>query len=276
MKIVVSRQELLAAALFVSNDESRHVLNGVSIEILEGNEKPLIVATDGRRLVVLESLAEQKEELTDKGRTYFDENHAILLRADFLKIITQLSKAAGGKLMPWICFENKKFSDRLEVSIVGAPVFLAIDKGAFIEGTYPNWRASVPAKNLLREPINEIGLNAEYVGDFGKAAKILEATSPAIQMNLVGKEGAIELKLSGLPAFYGLLMQCKLQDEVEYQPEFLDIVRDLPARPESQAEEPEEDLSAAEAIEEGDGLTKVSDALQIAERSETEGEEVPA
>lgn len=271
MKIVVSRQELLAAALFVSNDESRHVLNGVSIEVRPGMEKPLIVATDGRRLAVIESLAQQNEEsLNAKG--VFTENHSLLLRADFLKIITLLSNKAGGKLYPWILLENKKFSDRLEVSIIGAPVFLAIDKGAFIEGTYPKWRDVLPARELVREPINEIALNAEYVGDFSKAAKILEATSPAVQMNLVGKEGAIEVKLSGLPAFYGLIMQCKLQDEVEYQPEFLAIVRDLPVK----TEEPEEEddvETEAETIESGDGLTKVSDALQIAEQSESSDED---
>lgn len=33
MKIIITRQELKAALLFASNDESRFVLNGVLIEV---------------------------------------------------------------------------------------------------------------------------------------------------------------------------------------------------------------------------------------------------
>ncbi len=256
MKIVVSRQELLAAALFVSNDESRHVLNGVSIEMVEGHEKPLIVATDGRRLITIESLAEQRGLMED-GFTCFMSDHQMLLRADFLKIITQLSKAAGGKLMPWIMLENNPGSPRLVASIVGAPVFLAIDTGAFIEGTYPAWRRTLPAKDMVREAnTRELGLNAEYIGDFAKAAKILEASSPAVQMDIVGREGAVQVQLSGLRNFYGLIMQCKLQDEVEYQPEFLEIVRDLPAPSTQQEEETEDDSGDEEEELDADAAEK--------------------
>lgn len=230
MKIIVSRQELQAAALFVSNDESRFILNGVCIEA-KPNKAPVIVATDGRRMVAIESKAEQAEE--------FHVEHSLLLRTDFLKVIVAFSKARGAKLFPWIALDNNPGSKRLEVSIVGVAAGCWVDQGALIEGEFPNWRKSVPAKSARREPVNEVGLNAEMIGDFAKAAKFMEASSPTVQMHMAGKEGAVEVKLAGLPEVYGLIMSSKL-DEVEYQPEFLEIFKACPPKTEEE-ESPDED-----------------------------------
>lgn len=232
MKIIVSRNELLAAALFASNDESRFVLNGVCIEVRPENPKPVTVATDGRRLVAIETMADQQQT--------FDEEHSLLLRADFLKVITALSKACGAKLFPWLCIENNRGSKRVVVSIVGKPVFLEVEEGALIEGVYPDWRKVLLAKKAKRDPISEIGLNAEFIGDFAKAAKLLEAPSPLVQMNLVGKEAQVEVKI-GASNFYGLVKQCQLND-VEYQPEFLAIVKDLP-KPQAETETEEKEAA---------------------------------
>lgn len=238
MKIIVSRQELQAALLFASTDETRYVITGVNVEVKSG-AKPLLVATDGRRLVAIETVAEQAAE------ELFDHEHALLLRPDFVKPIVALSKAFGGKLYPWICFESDPGSKRVHVSLVGGHVFLEAEQDALIEGEFPNWRAAVPAKNRKREPITDIGLNAEYVGDFAKAAKALGAESPLIQMNLVGKEAQVEVKLMGLPNFYGLVMQCGLQNGVEYQPEFLKIVEQFAEETPDAEPEPEPDPQEA-------------------------------
>lgn len=233
MKIIIARQELAAAMLFASTDDTRYVLTGIQVIVSERRDKPVVVATDGRRLTVIETIAEQEDT--------FDKLHDFILRPDFVKPIVALSKAFGGKLFPWIRIETKPGSKRIALGLVGNDhLHLEIDEGALIEGVYPDWQKVMPSKRAERQPISELGINSEFVGDFAKAAKLLEARTPVIQMNLVGKESQVEVKLAGLPNFYGLVMQCKLDDSVEYQPEFTQIVKDLP-KPEQTPEDDTED-----------------------------------
>jgi len=212
--------------LFASTDESRYVLNGVCL--CAQAERPILITTDGRRLAVIETTAEQPKDYTGN-------DEQIILRGEFIRAISALSKAIGGKLFPWIEIANTPGSQRVQVSIVGGSCFVESETSALIEGDYPNWKTCIPSKRAIRQPVSEIGLNAECVGDYAKAAKILECETPIVQMALVGKDSAIEVKLIGRPNFYGLVMQCKLQDGTEYQPEFLGIVKDMP-KTEPQAE----------------------------------------
>lgn len=230
MKLTFSRQELLAAIMFASNDESRYVLNGVCLKY-RPDQKPIAIATDGRRLTVIESIHDQEAD------SVFQEAQ-IIVRSDFIKPICALNKAIGGKLFPLITFENKPGSKRLMIHMAGGKFYLEAEDGALVEGDFPNWLAVIPPKNQKRQPISEVGMNAELVGDYAKAVKVLEANSSIVQMNLVGKEQQIEIRIPSAPNFYGLLMQCKLQEGVDYQPEFLGIVKDLP-KPEEKTEEPE-------------------------------------
>jgi hypothetical protein len=221
MKITVSRQELSAALLFASTDESRYVLNGVLIECrTAGVSKPTLVATDGRRLAVIETIADQD----------FDEreDRSLLLKADFIKPLCSLSKSLGGKNNPWIQFSNKAGSNQVRAVFVGSNCVVDVEDGALIEGQFPNWRQILPAKNSVRRPINDLGINSEMVGDFAKAAKIMESETPIIQMNLIGKEAAIEVRLCSLPSFYGLIMPCKADESIDYQPEFLQVSKLFP------------------------------------------------
>lgn len=265
MKIVVSRRELLAALLFASTDETRYVLNGVLLEWHPEKDRPVIVTTDGRRLAVIESEAHQEDVCEDA--------HSMLLRADFVKPICSLSRAFGGKNFPWIVFENKPGSKRVGVRFVesGSRCVLEVEENGLIEGAYPDWRKVLP-KRGKGEAINELGLNSDYVGDFARAAKFMEASSPLIQMNLVGKEGAVEVRIPAVPNFYGLVMQCKLNEDTEYQPEFLHIVKDFPS------EKPKEDEGTTVTISTNGELgVKLSakDFAKAAQRLRTASEETP-
>ena len=226
MNAIVTRQELLTALLFASQDESRYVLNGVCI--IGANpgrqNQPIIVSTDGKRLAVIETTAVQEGLAAEPGE--------IVLRAEFIKAVAALSKAIGGKLYPWIKIERKAGSERVFVSLVGANCILESESGALIEQAYPNWRGVIPPKRAVRQPCSEIGLNAELVGDYAKAAKTLECETPIVQMSLVGKESAIEVKLIGRPTFYSIVMQTRLEEGTEYQPEFLGITKDFPKQEE--------------------------------------------
>ena len=221
MKAVISRFEILAALIFASEDDARFVLNSVCLT-LKRNSQPVLVATDGRRLAVIKSQALQEEAITAA--------HTIILRADFLKAICALSKTLGGKIFPWIIFENKPGSKVVSVEFMGAKCSLVSEENALVEGEYPDWRACLPGKSE-REAITDIGLNAAMIGDFAKAARLLDCGNPVIQMNLVGKEKQVEVKIPGVPHFYGLVMQCKLDPDTDYQPEFLAIVENLPEPP---------------------------------------------
>lgn len=230
MKLTVTRQELAAALLFASTDESRFVLNGVLIECRDSAiAKPTLVATDGRRLAVIETIADQ-----DEGER---EDRSLLFKAEFLKPLVALSKALGGKNNPWIRIENRAGSKQVQIEFVGSSCLVTVEDGALIEGEFPEWRQIVPSKKAEREPIHNLGINAESIGDFAKAAKLMESENPIIQMHLVGKEKAIEVRICSLPTFYGIIMPCKPDESMEYQPEFLQVSKIFPVPPPEAPEE---------------------------------------
>ena len=238
MKATFTRQELLAALLFASTDESRFVLNGLCVTYRPGR-KPIVTSTDGRRLCVIESAAEQ---VTGQGS---GNERQIILSAAFVKPICALNKVldgSKGKIFPLITFENKPGSIRLFAAILRDEVHLEAESGAIIEGNYPDWKQVVPPKRAERQPVSQLGMNAEYVGDFAKAAKIFERDMPQVQMSLVGKDSAIEIAIPGVPNFYGLFMPVRADDNTEFQPEFLGIVEGLPKpQPEPEPEKDEDE-----------------------------------
>ena len=236
MIITLSRNELAAACLFASKDESRYIITGVAVQVAAGTV-PLLVATDGKRLCAIATVAEQRQG--------FGESFTLILRPDWAKALVAMSKALGGKLMAWIAFDIQPGAKPMTVEFVGTNASLAVadSAAALIAGEYPNWRKVMPAKKAARAAITDMALNAEYIGDFAKAAKLMGSDTAQVQMNLVGKEQQVEVALARLPNFYGLVMQCRLDDNTEYQPEFTQIVEQLPPPP---AETDPEDVTVEE------------------------------
>lgn len=212
MKIIISRQEIQAALLFASTDESRLVLNSLLIEARSG-KTPLIIATDGRRLAVIESQAEQINCEPCDGE--------MVLRSDFLKPICALNKTIGGKLFPWIGFETQECSKRVQVEFLGGNLFLEAHDNALVEGDYPNWRATVPDKSEIRQPVSELAVNAMLIADFVKVAKFIGRDDTGLRMNLAGPGHAMEVNIPSAPHFYGLIMPLETKDPANFQPEFI-------------------------------------------------------
>jgi len=211
MNVIVSRKELLAALIFASRDETRFALCGVCIE-QRPKSPPLMIATDGRRLSVIESQAVQE------GTTEYE--HTVVLMPDFINAICRLSKAVGGKLFPWMSITNKAGSERVDVNFIGCDCVLNAEKNALFNMPYSNWRAAIPdCKD--RTPLNELGINPEYMTDYRKVAKVLDFPEYQVRLNLIGEDMAVEVKINGLHYFYGLVMPLKLEEKVNYQPEFL-------------------------------------------------------
>lgn len=219
MKITLSRKELSAALLFASTDETRFSITGIQVEMR--GDQPTLIATDGRRLVVIESTA-------DQGDGYDHSKSGLILRADFVKPLCALSKAIGGETLPWLTFELAEGSKRVQVQIVGREFFVDAHDGGLIEAAFPDWRAVIPPRSAVRSPLAEIALNAEMVGDFAKAAKLMGSSTSVVQFNIVDTDQKIEVKLSTLDNFYGLLMPCRLDTTIEFQPEFLGIAKMFP------------------------------------------------
>jgi hypothetical protein len=227
VKITVHRNELRAAIIFASNDDTRLVLNGVCIEV-GPNRQPLLVACDGRRMVAIETTAEQAEPA--------ESEHSLILETGFVKIIASLSISYGAELFPLVNLEVNPGSAQLKASLVVAKyVGLEVEDGALIQGDYPDWRKVVPAKTAIREPLKDVAVNAEFVGDYAKAAKLLGSEARPVQMNLIAKESPIEVKLHGVPNFYGVIMPVKADEVDDYQPTFLGIL-DQPKSPTPQVE----------------------------------------
>jgi len=210
MKVMISRNELAAALLFASLDDSRYALTGIQIET--GISKPTIIATDGRKLAVIETQAEQPKES-------FSQVNA-LLKPSVAKLLIHMSKAVGDKLFPWILLESEDMKS-LRATFEGTSSYLWMNSGAFFETEFPEWRKCVPSKTTHRKGITDLGINANLMSDFAKAAKILGSETGIIQMNLVGTEKLLEIAIPGVENFYGLLAQTKLNTEIDYQPSFV-------------------------------------------------------
>jgi hypothetical protein len=217
MKAIVSIQELLAASIFASVNESRYVLNGVCVEV-KPNASPLMLATDGRRLVAIETECAQEGEFT--------EEYQFILPVDVVKAIHSVAKPKL-KLFPWVALETKPGSKRLQVHFIGHQSVLDAENG-LIEGAFPAWRQVLPSGE--KTPVTELGLNAEFVGDFTKAAKFLGVTEPLIQMNIYSNTAAIEIRMGQKANFYAVLMPCKLMESIDYQPEFLGLEKPAEAK----------------------------------------------
>jgi hypothetical protein len=226
---IVLADELKAAMLFAStDDETRFVLNSLHIEVRVG-KAPILVATDGRRLACIESVAEQ-------GDMPAEVDFELTIGSHFLKPLCAFSKSQSAE----ISFEFHP-SERIVANFAGGKCFVDCEEGAVIQQAYPNWRQVLPVGEKTQVP--HIGVNAEYVGDFAKAAKLLGCESPIISVNLIGTGAAMEVRIEARPQFYGVLMPARVQEKGEWQPEFIGLLPEV--KNESEAESEPESKEAA-------------------------------
>jgi DNA polymerase III subunit beta len=197
-KKVALQQETVRAMLkktsfAVSTDESRYVLNGIFISLKDG--KMTLVATDGRRL----ALVDEEVELSEKSTGEF------IVPA---KAVNELNRLLQDKGEVELKFGENQSSFALK-NENGFSVLL-ITK--LIEGNYPNYRQVIPGEAKERIPINREELlqalrRAEIMTSekansvkmtFGKNTLAITANSPEVgearetlAVNYKGKELAI-------------------------------------------------------------------------------------
>lgn len=212
MKITLQLNEIAAAILFASTDETRYVLCGCNIEMRPGKQ-PLIVATNGRTLCAISTAAKQESDCAEPCS-------AILSRR-ILETILRLTPKKRKVVDVEIGAPDVSGSQSLicpcstEITISAKCIF----------GQFPNWRLTVPINTATAT--GDISLNSELVSLFGRAAKAL-GVEAALRLRFRDKGGVVEIKLSKAQNFFGLLMPMNGGGEEIWQPDFLDLPKPAP------------------------------------------------
>lgn len=193
-KTTVLLGELRALTVFASIDASRFVLNGVLCEIY--SSKTLLIASDGRRLAAIRTLAQTSE---DAKPVSFIIPTALVLRM------------AGVKR------RAKPHENEVEISYHGGEVSLrhgfrgyAIT-GKTIEGSYPNWRQVIPTRNgtMAKEP-EPWSASALYLGDMLRVGRAMGLREPhVVSFRQSDPLSAIEVRFGEADNFYAVIMPLK-------------------------------------------------------------------
>jgi DNA polymerase-3 subunit beta len=177
----------------VSTDESRYVLNGIFISLKDG--KMTLVATDGRRL----ALVDEEVELGEKSTGEF------IVPAKAVNELNRLLQATGN-------VELKFGENQASFALKDDKGFSVLLITKLIEGNYPNYKQVIPGEAkeriaLVREELLQALRRAEIMTSekansvrltFGKNLLTITANSPevgeareTIAINYKGKELAI-------------------------------------------------------------------------------------
>jgi DNA polymerase-3 subunit beta len=214
------RSMLKKTAFAVSTDESRYVLNGIFISLKEG--KMAFVATDGRRL----ALVDEEVEVSEKSTGEF------IVPAKAVNELTRLLQDKG-------TVEIKFGENQASFALQNENGFGVLMITKLIEGNYPNYRQVIPGEAkeripLVREEFHQALRRAEIMtSDKANSVKLaftknnltITANSPEVgearetmAINYKGKEMAIAFN----PRYLIDPLAALSQDEV-----FLELIDEL-------------------------------------------------
>lgn len=197
MKVLIKANELQAVALAASTETMRYYLKGVCFEDNGG-----MIATDGHRMHTIR--AQVKAEVKDSFILGNDDIKKVLA---LYKPIEKEHKPIREKLR--ICIEHDKGA--LKISIVmaeGDSVSLGGFDGKAVDGNFPDWRRVLPSGEP--EPITAIGINTNYVADFGKANSLLAGfKAPNIKLEFYGDTTPMLIEIAEYD-FLGALMPVRV------------------------------------------------------------------
>lgn len=221
----ISENELRAARLFCSNDETRFVINSILFEV--SNNRILIVSTDGRRILALCCKCQAFEQvesvvkfainksvvdmlLTHRGFVDFneDEDGEDIITENPIGFVFTLAVSDAGEIA-------------VEIATPYGSVVATEKNGGLMAGKYPDWR-KVCRETPEAKPAGRISLNPDLLLDFKRAAKYLNRDANGVSLVFHDDVNAIEIFSEKLPEFYGLLMPMKLLVQNEQkQPSFV-------------------------------------------------------
>jgi len=214
------RGMLKKTSFAISTDESRYVLNGIFLSLKD--HKITMVATDGRRL----ALVDEEAELSDKSQGEF------IIPA---KAVNELGRLLQDQGDVDVNFSDNQASFTLKSE--KGPGVLIVSK--LIEGNYPNYRQVIPGETkeriaLPREEFLHALRRAEIMTSdkqnsvkmaFGKNQLAITANSPDVgearetmAINYKGKEMAVAFN----PAYLIEPLNALANDEV-----FIELIDEL-------------------------------------------------
>jgi DNA polymerase-3 subunit beta len=196
-KVTVTQEKLKGmmkkTSFAISTDEARYVLNGIFISLKD--HKMTIVATDGRRL----ALVDEEVDVSEKSQGEF------IIPSKAVNELNRLLQDKGEVVI-------KYAENQAEFTLKDEKGFTVVIVTKLIEGNYPNYRQVIPAEtkeriSLPREEFLHALKRAEIMTSekansvkmaFGKNNLAITANSPevgeareSIAVNYKGKEIAI-------------------------------------------------------------------------------------
>lgn len=177
----IPAEAIKAAALFAARDRGRYSFNGLCLE--HGR----LIATDGRRIAVIEWTPDEKDSPPDA----VDSNGqpSIILPVD---VSLAAAKVKGCEAVT----VNGTMVPKLGRAVAPRSLPPAFPYEP-VEGTFPDWRAVMLKANRERkaEPVR---LNPGFLADVGKAVEILHGKHDAQTVNLeiTSKAEAVEFTAS--------------------------------------------------------------------------------
>ena len=202
MKIIFEllADELRAAEIFASVDESHPALNGVHIELVAG-APPLLVTCDGRRLCLIKS---ETDPMPKDCAGQFTITHRVIAM-----LPGNISSSLPNRLS--FIYDTESRCGSVKSVREGFTVQFVAGDGV-IEEQFPSWRNVLPKSN--KAAIEKISLSGAYIADFKRAAGILWPDSDFLRLNFYGEREPVEIFIENCRSFYGLLMPAKGEEEV--------------------------------------------------------------
>ena len=166
MNIQTFNAVMKAALLSAGKKDIRYYLNSVLLDTVESGMTH-IISTDGHRMLVVKQL----ETGLPVGQ--------FIIPREFLESAVK-------------AFSCKHTYD-LDITLTDTTIVISgngnSQLGTLIDVEYPDWQRVIPT---LDEPANGIGMNADYVGDAMKAAKLLgKRGNPVVTFTSSGNNSAM-------------------------------------------------------------------------------------
>lgn len=212
MKIQIKTKELDAISKFASKDESRFVLNGVNVE-LKPNEKPLMVATDGRVLGAIQAEISQQIGL-DANFTmpikFVNEviKIAKLKKSDEITILKS-RKTIHARIKGFDTFKVVEFRKKVTKKIENKNDSFVLSRE--IDGAFPKWRQVVPSKFT---GCTDYCLSPKLLTKIIEAINILCPKNPAMKIKFSDSLSACVATCERPTGFMSVVMPMRFDGEV--------------------------------------------------------------
>lgn len=197
--VQIKPNELEAIALAASTEGARYYLKGVCFE-----SNGAMIATDGHRLHSINTLINKPEgECFIMGSD--DIKNAISMAKSQAKTV---AKALRDKIVIELTHDIVKIT--CAIMLKDETTSTSIEKANFgcmaIDGNFPDWRRVMPIENA--DTIKATSFSAQYMADFGKAAKLLGSNMQQVITTFISPTSPIVITLSPKVSetFKGILM----------------------------------------------------------------------